>query len=63
MRLYTIEVNKKQYVAVELKDKKLVTLDSMGIQVKDMNELICGFDELSSKIATLHLFILASLIA
>ena len=51
MRLYTIEDKNVQYVAVENRDKKLVTLDSMGIQVKDMNELICRYDELGSKIA------------
>ncbi len=46
MKLYTIEVNNKQYVAVENRDKKLVTLESIGINVKDMNELIIRYDEL-----------------
>ena len=50
MKLYTIEVNNKQYVAVENKNKKLVTLDSVGIKVKDMNELIIHYDELRNGI-------------
>lgn len=50
MKLYTIEVNNKQYVAVENKNKKLVTLDSVGIKVKDMNELIIHYDELCNGI-------------
>ena len=47
MRLYTIESENKQYVAVEGKDGRPVALDSLGINVKDMNELIRRFDELS----------------
>ena len=47
MRLYTIESENKQYVAVEGKDGRPVTLDSLGIIVKDMNELIQRFDEIS----------------
>ncbi len=50
MRLYTIEANDKAYVAVENKKKKLVTLDSLGICVNDMNELIARFDELHDAI-------------
>ncbi|MCR4584512.1 MAG: fumarylacetoacetate hydrolase family protein [Lachnospiraceae bacterium] len=46
MKLYTVEVNNQQYVAAENRNKKLVTLDSMGIKVKDMNELIVRYDEL-----------------
>jgi len=38
MKFYTIEFNDKQYVAVEKGDKKLVTLEAMGIGVKDMND-------------------------
>jgi hypothetical protein len=30
MRLYTIEIQGKEYVAVENKDKKLVTLEATG---------------------------------
>ncbi len=47
MRLYTIESENKQYVAVEGKDGRPVALDSLGINVKDMNELIRRFDEMS----------------
>ena len=50
MRLYTIEVNDKAYVAVENGNKKLVTLDSMEIHVNDMNDLIARFDELRDTI-------------
>ena len=50
MRLYTIEVNDKVYEAVENGNKKLVTLDSMGIHVNDMNDLIARFDELRDTI-------------
>ena len=52
MRLYTIESENKQYVAVEGKDGRPVTLDSLGIIVKDMNELIRRFDEISLLIAS-----------
>ncbi len=40
MKFYTIEFNDKQYVAVEKSDKKLVTLEAMGIGISDMNDLI-----------------------
>lgn len=50
MRFYTIEVNDKVYGAVENGNKKLVTLDSMGICVNDMNDLIARFDELRDTI-------------
>lgn len=51
MRLYTIESDNKQYAAAEGKEGKLITLESMGIDVKDMNELILHFDELNELIA------------
>ncbi|MCR5661626.1 MAG: fumarylacetoacetate hydrolase family protein [bacterium] len=51
MRLYTIESDNKQYAAAEGKEGKLITLVSMGIDVKDMNELILHFDELNELIA------------
>ena len=51
MRLYTIESENKQYVAVQGKDGNPVTMDSLGISVKDMNELIRLFDEISPLIA------------
>ena len=51
MRLYTIESENKQYVAVQGKDGNPVTMDSLGISVKDMNELIRRFDEISPLIA------------
>ena len=51
MRLYTIESENKQYVAVQGKDGNPVTMDSLGISIKDMNELIRRFDEISPLIA------------
>ncbi len=50
MRLYTIDVNGIEYVAVEGSEKCMITLDSIGIKVNDMNELICRFDELKDAI-------------
>lgn len=50
MKLYTIEVDSEQYVAVQRNDGKLITLDSVGINVKNMNELIVRYDELRSRI-------------
>jgi len=50
MRFYTIEVGGKEYVAVENSDNKLVTLESMGLKVSDMNDLIVQFDSLRSDI-------------
>ncbi len=50
MKLYTIENEDQQFVAVESGNGKLVLLDSLGIKVKDMNELITRFDELSPMI-------------
>lgn len=46
MKLYTIEINNVEYVAVQKKDGKLITLDSIGINVKNMNELIRRYDDL-----------------
>ena len=48
MRLYTIMQNDKEQVAVDI-DEKLMTLDSLGIKVADMNELIIRFDELKEE--------------
>lgn len=50
MRLFTVEVKGNEYVAVETPDKKFVTLNSMGIKVSDMNELIRRFDEFKADI-------------
>ena len=49
MRLYTIMQNDKEQVAVDI-DEKLMTMDSLGIKVADMNELIIRFDELKEEI-------------
>ena len=49
MRLYTIMQNDKEQVAVDI-DEKLMTLDSLGINVADMNELIIRFDDLKEEI-------------
>ncbi len=39
MRHYTIENDGKEYVAVETKDGNMITLDTLGVSVRDMNEL------------------------
>ena len=49
MRLYTIETEGIEKVAAGGRNGMLFTVDSMGICVKDMNELINRFDELSPK--------------
>lgn len=51
MRLYTIEAKNRLFAAVEGKDGRPVTLESMKIKVKDMNDLIIHFDELYPLIA------------
>ncbi len=50
MKLYTIEINNEEYVAVQKKDGRLITLESIGINVKNMNELIKRYDDLRSEI-------------
>ena len=40
MRLYTIELEGRELPAAEGKYNKIYTLESLGIPVKDMNELI-----------------------
>ena len=52
MRLYTIEHEGRELVAIEGKDGALYTLESLGINVKDMNELIVRFDSLKDEIAS-----------
>ena len=49
MKLYTIRYCSQEYVAV-LTDKGMVTINSLGIPVSDMNELIRRFDELKEVI-------------
>ena len=48
MRLYTIEADGKEKVAVE-KNGELILLDALNINVTDMNELIFHYDELQEK--------------
>ena len=50
MKLYTVEVQGKEYVAVKGSGEKIYTLAAMGIHVRDMNELIGRFDELRNEI-------------
>ena len=50
MKLYTIESENRQYVAVEGKNGRPVALNLLGIEVKDMNDLISHFDEMKPKI-------------
>lgn len=53
MRLYTIMHNDKEQVAVDI-DEKLMTLDSLGINVADMNELIIINPVYSSDYRLIH---------
>lgn len=50
MRLYTVESEGRQYVALKDKEGRMVTLGSMGIDVKDMNGLISDFERLYPEI-------------
>ena len=49
MRLYTIEIDNRELVAVRT-ERGMITLESVGIIVKDMNDLIERFDELQDDI-------------
>ena len=53
MRLYTVESKNGQHVALEYKDGRLVSFKSLGINVKDMNDLILRFDEIYPVIVSL----------
>lgn len=53
MRLYTVESKNDQHVALEYKDGRLVFFKSLGINVKDMNDLILRFDEIYPVIVSL----------
>ena len=50
MRLYTIRHNDEEKVAVR-NDRGMIALESVGIDVSDMNELIRRYDELKDQIA------------
>ncbi len=50
MRLYTIEYKGQELPAVMGRDGAMYTLESLGIPVKDMNELIVRFDSLRKEI-------------
>lgn len=49
MRLYTIETNGMAKVAVSM-DDAMYTVDSFGVDVGDMNELICNWSQLGDVI-------------
>ncbi len=49
MRLYTIEYEAKEQVAVE-QGGRMIPLDRMGVMVKDMNDLIRRYDEWKDKL-------------
>jgi 2-keto-4-pentenoate hydratase/2-oxohepta-3-ene-1,7-dioic acid hydratase in catechol pathway len=56
MRLYTIEINQCQQLAIENSDHMLYLLKELGIKYDDMNELICNIshvelEELNERIA------------
>lgn len=40
MRLYTVEYENREIVAVSQDGKKLYSLSSLGVTVSDMNELL-----------------------
>lgn len=46
MKLYTIKYNDKIFVATETVSGKLCDLESLGVHVRDMNELIVKWDSL-----------------
>lgn len=46
MRFYTIKKDDKELVAVETMQGRIIPLEKLGINVADMNELICRYDEL-----------------
>ena len=50
MRLYTIEYKGQELPAVAGQDGAMFTLESLGIHVRDMNELIVRFDSLREEI-------------
>lgn len=50
MRLYTIETNEMAKVAVGM-DDAMYTVDSFGVDVRDMNELICNWSQLGDVIS------------
>lgn len=50
MRLYTTKYEDKEDVAVEIRKGKMCLLSSIGIAVRDMNDLICRYDELKDDI-------------
>ena len=50
MRLYTIKYEDKEDAAVEIRKGKMCLLSSVGIAVRDMNDLICRYDELKDDI-------------
>lgn len=49
MRLYTIEADNKEKVAISLQNK-MIPLERIGISVADMNELIQQFDQYEKKL-------------
>ncbi len=50
MKFYTIEWEGTECVACQGLENSMITLDSIGIRVRDMNELICRYDELKEAI-------------
>lgn len=50
MRFYTIEKEGSEQVAIGTGEGKLIVLKDLGVSVRDMNDLICRYDELESAI-------------
>ena len=52
MKFCTIEINGKEKVAVLSEKNRAVTIESLGLEVKDMNDLIKRYNEVEKKIQT-----------
>ncbi len=51
MRLYTVEHDHKELVAIQGNDNHLYSLSSLGFEITDMNELILNWESLAPHIA------------
>ena len=52
MKFCTIEINGKEKVAVLSEKNRAVTIESLGLEVNDMNDLIKRYNEVEKKIQT-----------
>ena len=49
MKFCTIEINGKEKVAVLSEKNRAVTIESLGLEVNDMNDLIKRYNEVEKK--------------